>query len=144
MIGYLLKPLRREDLLTTVATVLAGVERPATEPVAEPASDDPDGERAFMAEITARFLEDAIERCRALRDAVRDGEAATVQRIGHHIKGGAAQLEIHGVRELAAAVEVLGRDGQVEPVEALLPLLEREIEGVRQQAETSGAAHLRA
>jgi hypothetical protein len=35
---------------------------------------------------------------------------------------------------------VLGRDGQVEPVEALLPILEKEIQGLREARNGTAAS----
>ncbi len=119
MNGYVIKPMRREQLLQAVTAALAGREESSAEAVArnariEPPSHAADNgiDAATIAEISATFLDDAIERCRALHDAVASNEATVVQQIGHYIKGGAAQLEIQGVRDLAAAVEALGRSGK--------------------------------
>jgi two-component system sensor histidine kinase/response regulator len=142
MNGYVIKPLRREQLLDAVTGALAGRD---PEQLAEPASarngapdpgpaagDDPDMDAGMLADITARFLDDAIERCRELRAAVAGGEAAAVRQIGHYIKGGAAQLDFIGVRDLAAAVETLGQNGSLESAPALVTVLETELAKARQ------------
>ena len=90
-------------------------------------ADDDDLDPAIMAALIARFLDDAIDRCRALRAAVGNGEAAAVQEIGHYIKGGAAQFRVNSVRDLAAAVEALGRNGTLDSAPALVNVLESEL-----------------
>jgi PAS domain S-box-containing protein len=152
MDGYVGKPIRREDLLRAVATALTGARHaavaasptdghPASAPArpapaaaaarAQPEPEDDLLDADLMAEITGRFLDDAITRCQALRVAVQNGEAQTVEHIGHYIKGGAAQLAIEGVRELGAALETLGRSGHLEPAARLVALLEEAIASAR-------------
>jgi two-component system sensor histidine kinase/response regulator len=128
MDGYIVKPLRREDLLETVARALAAAPRRPTS--VAPTSAAPDEnllEDDVMMEIAARFLDDAVSRCMTLRTALAAGEAKAVEQIGHYLKGGAAQLAIPGLRDLAAAVESLGRGGQLESAAGLVAALEDEI-----------------
>jgi PAS domain S-box-containing protein len=126
MNGYIVKPLRREDLLETVGRALAAapVDPPATPAEPEEALLDDD----VMADIAGRFLDEAVTRCQMLRDALSLGDAKAVEHIGHYLKGGAAQLSIFAVRDLAAAVEMLGRTGQLDSVHGLVPALADEIE----------------
>ncbi|MBI3766969.1 MAG: response regulator [Deltaproteobacteria bacterium] len=128
MDGYIVKPLRREELLETVARALAAAPRPPT-PVAPTSTvqDEALLDDDIMIEIAARFLDDAVSRCMALRTALAAGEAKAVEQIGHYLKGGAAQLAINGLRDLAAAVESLGRAGQLDSAAGLVPALEDEI-----------------
>ncbi len=126
MNGYIEKPLRREALLETVARALAGAPRSAPAKPA-PAVDDDLIDPEMMADIARRFLEEAVVRCEALRAAISGGEAKAVEHIGHYLKGGAAQLAMGGVREIAAAIETLGRAGQVASAAGLVPALEKEI-----------------
>jgi CheY-like chemotaxis protein/HPt (histidine-containing phosphotransfer) domain-containing protein len=128
MDGYIVKPLRRKELLETVAQALATAPRrlaaatPASAAVDEELLDDD-----TMTEIAGRFLAEAVDRCQALREALTSGEAKAVEHIGHYLKGGAAQLSIVGLRDLAAAVETLGRAGQLESAAGLVAALEDEI-----------------
>jgi two-component system, sensor histidine kinase and response regulator len=147
MNGYVLKPLRRDQLLDAVSASLAGRPLREAERLAGPAVAPPspssngsarsadatdDLEPDVLASITASFLDDSIARCAALKDALSTGESSTVQQIGHYIKGGAAQLEIAGVRDLAAALEALGRNGSLESAPALVAVLETELVAARQ------------
>lgn len=140
MDGYIVKPLRREELLETVAHALAAAPRvrASTVPAAPTFDDDLDAD--FMAEIAGRFLEEAVVRCAALHAAVAGGEAKAVEHIGHYLKGGAAQLAIAGVRDIAAAIETLGRTGQVASAAGLLPSLEDEIAVARRAVAVRGEA----
>ncbi len=134
MDGYIAKPLRREELLETVARVLAATPRRpvpvSTVPSEELLDDD------VMIEIAGRFLEEAVKRCEALRAALARGEAKAVEHIGHYLKGGAAQLSMVGVRDFAAAVETLGRTGQLDSAAGLVGALEDEITVARRAIET--------
>jgi signal transduction histidine kinase len=125
MDGYILKPLRREELVETVGRALAAAPRGPAPVLPEPDDDALDDD--FMAEIAVRFLDEAVARCAALRAALAGGEAKAVEHIGHYLKGGAAQLAITPVRDLAAAVETLGRAGQLDSAAGLVPALEDEI-----------------
>ena len=128
MDGYIVKPLRRDDLLETVAQALAGAPRPSAPLTpAKGGADEELLDDEVMTEIAGRFLEEAVRRCQALRAALTSGEAKAVEHIGHYLKGGAAQLAIVGLRDLAAAVETLGRAGQLESAAGLVPALEDEI-----------------
>ena len=125
MDGYIVKPLRREDLLETVGRALAATSFDAPAAPTEPEEELLDAD--LMAEIAGRFLDEAVTRCEALREALSGGDAKAVEHIGHYLKGGAAQLSIFAVRDLAAAVEMLGRTGQLASVHGLVPALADEI-----------------
>jgi CheY-like chemotaxis protein/HPt (histidine-containing phosphotransfer) domain-containing protein len=148
--GYVVKPLRREQLLAAVAAALRdpghrgatsvqAASRTVSEPEAPPAEADDDLDPRIMASITARFLDDAIARCRTLRAAAASGEHVTVEHIGHYIKGGAAQLAMAGVRDLAAALEGFGRSGRLDSALALVEILEIELATARRSVEEPSA-----
>jgi PAS domain S-box-containing protein len=152
MNGYIVKPLRREELLEAVAQALADTWRRDPSASAEPtrpaptasarkqANEEEPLEPEIMGPITARFLDDAITRCQALRSAAASGQAQTVEQIGHYIKGGAAQLAIPSVRDLAAAVEALARNGHLESTAGLVAILENEIASARAHVGETGYA----
>src|SRR5204863_4319159 len=102
---------------------------------------EPDIDAATLTSITQSFLDDAITRCRTLRDAAMNGEAETVQQIGHYIKGGAAQLAIANVRDVASALETLARRGALDSASALVPVLEAELVSARGAVGTAVNGH---
>src|SRR6185295_12281760 len=116
---------------------VAAAAAPSTEVDAEELLD-----ADMMAAITARFLDDAITRCQALREAAASGDPTTVEHIGHYIKGGAAQLAIPNVRDLGAALEMLGRDGHLGPAAGLVGLLEEAIASARARLNASAAVEI--
>ncbi len=136
MDGYIVKPLRREDLLETVARALtAAPRREVAARPAVPATDEMLIEHDVMLEIAGRFLDEAVIRCDALRAALASGEAKAVEHIGHYLKGGAAQLAMTGLRDLAAAIETLGRRGQLDSAAGLVSALEDEVAAARRALE---------
>ncbi len=136
MDGYIVKPLRREELLETVARALAAVPRRDAAPPVAAAADEMLLDDDVMLDIAGRFLDEAVTRCEALRAALASGEAKTVEHIGHYLKGGAAQLAMAGLRDLAAAIETLGRGGQLDSAAGLVPALEDEVVAARRALET--------
>ena len=152
MTGYVGKPLQRKELLEAVARALAEARqqqpalpaehaRPAAAMHAtEVATDEDPLDPEILSAITARFLDDAVARCQTLRSAAASGQAKTVESIGHYIKGGAAQLEIHSVSGIAATLEALGRMGHLESAAGLIAILEHELASARQHADKSAAA----
>ena len=136
MNGYVIKPLRRDQLLQAVTGALAGRAESSPPPAAAPEPAPPRGvdadlDAATLAALTATFLDDAIARCRSLREAAASGEGETVQQIGHYIKGGAAQLALAPVRDLAGALEALGRTGTLDSAPTLVNVLEAELIAAR-------------
>jgi two-component system sensor histidine kinase/response regulator len=151
MDGYVAKPLRREELLDTVAQALADAHQQEPAPPAEHARQEPAAQtRAaarnedpigpeLLAALTGRFLDDAVARCQALRSAAASGQAKIVEHIGHSIKGAAAQLEIASVSNIAAALEALGRTGRLEFAAGLVAILEDEIASARRHTDDAQA-----
>ncbi|MBI3770230.1 MAG: hypothetical protein HY271_17290 [Deltaproteobacteria bacterium] len=84
-----------------------------------------------MNHITLRFPDDTIGRCDEIRAAADRGEAHTVQILGNDIKCGAARLALDEVRNLAAALEALGRNTRIDPMAAMVDLLESELASAR-------------
>ncbi len=135
MDGYVVKPLRREDLLDTVARAIAAAPCRDAAPPPRVAGEIPLDDDVIL-EIAGRFLDEAVTRCAALRAALATGEATAVEHIGHYLKGGAAQLAMVGLRDLAAAIETLGRGGQLDSAAGLVPALEDEVVAARRVLES--------
>jgi CheY-like chemotaxis protein/HPt (histidine-containing phosphotransfer) domain-containing protein len=135
MNGYVVKPLKGTELLAAVGAALAEAStehaKTAPSPLLASLADDMGVDHETARAITLRFLDEAIRRCETLRAAAAGGEAKTVEHVGHYIKGGAAQLAIGAVRDLAAALEALGRNGDLAAATRLLTALEGEIASAR-------------
>jgi HPt (histidine-containing phosphotransfer) domain-containing protein len=137
MNGFIVKPLKGKELLAVVGAALteASAEKVTAEPKPTLASlaDEMGVDQETARAITLRFLDEAIRRCEALRGAAAGGEARTVEHLGHYIKGGAAQLAIDTVRDLAAALEAIGKSGDLASATRLLMALESEIATARER-----------
>jgi len=89
--------------------------------------DEPD----LLDELVELFLADAEPKLAALREAVPRGDAETVQKEAHALKGSCANF---GAEPMAAVCECLqsaGRSGNLVNASELLALLEAEFERVR-------------
>ena len=122
MNDVLLKPIRRETLLTSVARWLGSAPPPAEVAVAEPAvaaAPEPSapvpidfeaaarefGGPEIVTAVLTQFLANADEQLATLRDALEQGERDTLRRTAHALKGGAATLEAQPLADRAARLE---------------------------------------
>jgi HPt (histidine-containing phosphotransfer) domain-containing protein len=144
MTGYVTKPLKGNELLAAVAAALTEAPMTHVRSDATPAmaalADEMGIDHETARNLTLRFLDEAIRRCEAVRGAAASGEASTVEHIGHYIKGGAAQLAIDAVRDLAAALESLAKSGDLSAAAGLLSVLECEIAVARARTKAAVAA----
>jgi PAS domain S-box-containing protein len=87
----------------------------------EDAMDRFDNERAFFREMLEQFLNLLPDQVKAIEDAIRSGDADTVQKIAHNIKGSAGTLS---ARALYAVVLEMEEDGRARDLGAMPSLLE--------------------
>jgi len=86
-----------------------------------------DGDRELLAELAQFFLEDSPGLLDRVRDGLRSGDARTVQRAAHSLKGLAANFGAQGAVDAASAVEDCGQSGDLAAAAAALPQLERQV-----------------
>lgn len=84
------------------------------------------GERDFYRELLDLLLQDVPTRLAELRAALAANQADRVARAAHTIKGAAANLSAHPLRDAAFRVEQCGRSGELAACPALLRDLEAE------------------
>jgi len=72
-----------------------------------------DGDEALLAEIARLFLDDAPRSLAALREAIDQGDALTLQRQAHALKGSAGYLGLRSMSTAALALEVMGKNGEL-------------------------------
>lgn len=73
-----------------------------------------DGGYGLLSEMIAIFRDDTPRRIRDILTAVEQGKAEELSRAGHALKGGAGALGAHAMKNLAADLEVLGREGSTD------------------------------
>jgi HPt (histidine-containing phosphotransfer) domain-containing protein len=86
-----------------------------------------DCDREFILNLLEGFLDNARGRIFALWEALSAGDAETVRREAHSIKGGAANLTAGALSSAALLLEEIGRSGELEKGHGLIDRLEREV-----------------
>jgi CheY-like chemotaxis protein len=86
--------------------------------------------------IVTGFLDDMPGQISALRAYVENGQAEQARVQAHKIKGSAANVTASMLRETAHAMETAGRDGDMETLQSLLPVLEDRFQQLKAQMES--------
>ncbi len=148
MDDYLAKPLRREELIETVERWIKKTDAKQGEPVGERRQEEGkgdlhmekkvcpidlervmnefDADRDFLREILGGFLQNVGRQIEIIREAVGQGDAETVRKEAHSIKGGAANICADDLAKEALEMELLGKSGKVDSGLELLQRMERE------------------
>ena len=149
MDDYVSKPVQRTELLRVLdwAISLAPVDTapaaPAalvavTEPTPPPRAADPAFDRAaalerlggdeeLFAEVAGLFCSDSQKFLDELQRAVSGGDAPTVQRAAHGLKGASGYVGGSGAVEAAGALEKIGASGDLAAAPGALATLAREV-----------------
>jgi CheY-like chemotaxis protein len=93
---------------------------------------DPDlgGDPEFLVEVVEAFLGDSPPRIEALKSSVAAGDADTLGRAAHSLKGSSGNLGAARMQALCADIERLARAGQTETLGPLVGQLDIEYERV--------------
>jgi len=93
-----------------------------------------DDDIPFFQDVLQGFLENSQKQVATMRAALERGDAETLRREAHSMKGGAANLTAMNLSRAAAAVENCGRGQQLEHAADLLDDLEQELLRLQVQA----------
>ena len=85
-----------------------------------------EGDKEFLMEVLEGFLGNVGTQIGTIRRAISDGDAETVRREAHSIKGGAANLTADALSEIAFELENIGKSGVLEQGFETLKKLEQE------------------
>ncbi len=85
----------------------------------------------LLRELAGLFLEEYPRWRAELREAIAGGDAATLKRAAHNVKGSMAHFGAHAAFEAAQALEKLGRSGMLGGAEEVCAALEKEVERVQ-------------
>jgi len=141
MDDFLTKPLQRGDLLQAINRWLATNDKssaaPAalTKPAGAPAEDSPvdfaraiaefDGQKDLVLSIIHEFTEDIKAQIETMNVALATGDAETIRREAHSIKGGAANIHANRLSMAAKTIEDLAKGNAMpELPQALIALAE--------------------
>jgi two-component system sensor histidine kinase/response regulator len=90
--------------------------------------NDEDGD--IVAELAGMFLTDARSGLQTVEEALQKGDAPTVERVAHNLKGGSGNMGARGMVGLCAQLEVAGASGDLSRGPALLERIRHELERV--------------
>jgi two-component system, sensor histidine kinase and response regulator len=91
-----------------------------------------DGELGLIQEMCQLFIEDMPPRILAMEAAIKAGQGEEMGDVAHAVKGAAGTMGAPRVRNVALALETLGRTGKgSEPAETLLERLKVEYDSAR-------------
>jgi PAS domain S-box-containing protein len=89
------------------------------------------GDRALGQTVVSGFLEDIPQQVAVLKQRLGEGDAPLAGRQAHAIKGAAATVGAHALREVAFAIEQAGKAGELELATELADQLEKEFERLK-------------
>ena len=150
MDDYISKPVRMEELMgalercqplsgcadgsakvlkTAIQTTAAGSSAAAIDPAVLEGFRGMMGESA--SELITLFLEDTLELLAKMWESVAEGDAETLQRAAHTLKGNSATLGAMRLSGLCKELEFMGREGKLEGVVEKVAQIEAEYEKVK-------------
>jgi len=124
MDGYISKPIRKEELLETIAEKLSPEGMQIFNE--EEALTLVDGDREFLKEIAGIFIRQSPSSLRRIHDAINSGSHEALEREAHKIKSELASFGAEPARQRAYRLEILGRKGE-------LPAALREYEALKEE-----------
>ncbi len=148
MDDYLAKPINPDEVFSVIGKWVGpgpggrrGPAGPATDAAAacgsgqgqespvdmEDAMDRFDNERGFFLEMLEQFLKLLPDQVKEIADAIGSGDADTVQKTAHNIKGSAGTLSARRLHSIVLEMEEAGRAGDLGGMPSLLTELRSEI-----------------
>ena len=146
MDGYVSKPINTEELISTISKVLnlpgispektkaqAGPESPYEKPVHldfKQMLDLLGGDEKLLQEVIEIFIDQAPRHLDTLRQALAQGDAKTLQKTAHSIKGELGYFGISELSQKARELEELGGKNDLEHVSRIFPAFVIELSNV--------------
>ena len=93
----------------------------------------PPGEPDVLAEIFQLFLNEVPKRIDALRSAVRSGDAVTVQRTAHSLKGSSGNIGARAMSEVCRQLDDRAKSGDAARLHLLVEAVEVEYRKVESE-----------
>ena len=137
MDGYLSKPIRPQELDGVLDRYLAMEDRDisAIEPFtvtesavcAEELMERIDNDRNFLSELLALFRADYPDQISAAREALVNNDSASLQKVGHALKGALGNLAATNASRIASELESMGKTGDMKLAGVRVTELEEEL-----------------
>ncbi len=132
MDDYIAKPIMRKDLLAMMEKWIDRKGGDGDDPGESPmnvtrALRELDGDVEFLYSLLEGFLENARNQLVTLYRAMNEGDAETVMKESHSLKGGAANLAAEKLSMISLELEKMGRAGTLEMGIDVIGRLEKEL-----------------
>lgn len=95
-------------------------------------------DEGLIRELMEMFLADLPVQIQQLKQALEQEDGDRVMRLGHSLKGAAANLGTDALSDVAHRLEIAGRNGDLQSGRSLVPLIEREHQSLLSALFTSG------
>jgi HPt (histidine-containing phosphotransfer) domain-containing protein len=95
------------------------------------------GGTEILSELSEMFFESAGSALTKLREAVEEGDAPTVRRVAHTLKGGSGNMGAKDMSRICAGLEDAGASGDLSRAPELVGQLEEEFDRVRPALEAA-------
>ncbi|HQX50616.1 MAG TPA: response regulator [Planctomycetaceae bacterium] len=149
MDGYISKPLHPTELFEVVESLGSSSNGTTPTPARELAVPDPTfdqnaalknvgGDMEMLREIIELYFQECPVWLAAIREGLKKGDAAIVHRVAHTLKGGVSTFGPSRARDLAEALEIMGREQNLAGGEEVLAELEHAISELRPALEAVG------
>ena len=93
------------------------------------------GDTELLAEIARLFLDDYPKLLEELKAGAARGDAKTVERTAHGLKGSVSNFGARAAVEAALALENMGRQQQLSDIDGRMRVLEQALETLRPELE---------
>jgi two-component system sensor histidine kinase/response regulator len=136
MDDYVSKPIRPEELFAAIDRQIPGrrsslnrqQQQPSNTPVdLEVAIDRLGGDEAFFLDLIRTLEREADSELGEIERAAAEGDAGSVQRLAHSLKGAAASMAAEPVRAAAYALELIGAEKRLHDAPQALATLRRAV-----------------
>jgi HPt (histidine-containing phosphotransfer) domain-containing protein len=89
------------------------------------------GGQEMLSELAEMFLDDTRLGIDTLKGAVEEGDAQTIERTAHTLKGSSGNMGAHRMARVCAQLEEVGASGDLKRAPRLIVQLEEEFDRVR-------------
>ena len=110
----------------------------------KPLFQDSTNDRELLRQLLQEFLEAAPEQLGTLDEAVRRGDAKTLQSEAHRLKGAAGNLSARFIADFALKLETSGRNGDLSGAHEMIAELRTELKKLQEYLNASSAKEVAA
>ncbi len=95
------------------------------------------GDELFLEELLKIYFEEFREKIPFLREAIEQGNFSLIQELSHGLKGASANLSLASLKKACFALEMSGREKNIEQARSAFFCLETEFQRLKNYLEAS-------